>query len=86
MRHNNDLGKLVSGEMVQGTTLAPHNIKQATQCSRGAAVVQPLPPSLCARTLNTWPRCPPQLAHVISVRTMPMVRSSWRSTAPLISS
>ena len=36
--------------------------------------------------LNSWPKWPPQLAHVISMRCMPRVLSSWRSTAPGISS
>lgn len=32
--------------------------------------------------LNSWPRWPPQLAHVISTRIMPNVLSSCLLTAP----
>lgn len=33
--------------------------------------------------LNTWPRCPPQLAQQISVRTIPIVTSSCLVSAPI---
>ena len=45
---------------------------------------RPSQPQVQQRTSlrNTWPRWPPHLAHVISVRAMPMLLSVWRSTAP----
>lgn len=46
-----------------------------TQCRSSVGVGYPSP-------LNTWPRCPPHLLHVISVRDMPSVESVWRVTAP----
>jgi hypothetical protein len=36
---------------------------------------------LCRSPLKTWPRWPPHLAHVTSVRTMPCERSTCSTTA-----
>ena len=46
-----------------------------TQCRSSVGVGYPSP-------LKTWPRWPPHLLQVISVRDMPSVESVWRVTAP----
>lgn len=42
-------------------------------------------PNTHTSPLNSWPRWPPHLAHVISTRFMPCVLSVMRSTEPGIS-
>lgn len=46
-----------------------------TQCLSSVGVGYPSP-------LNTCPRCPPQLLHTISVRSIPNELSVYRLTAP----